>query len=84
MKVGALILLVVAIFGPAVWWYQRLEGVRARYATECTQGSSPGSATADVSRGIDSMKEQSALLLNWAFAYATNKLRLATKREPSS
>lgn len=78
MKVPVLILLIVAIFGPALWWYQRLEGVRARYATECTQGQSTGSTAADISGGINSMKEQSALLLNWGLVGLGGVIALIT------
>jgi len=78
MKKLPLILLLVTVVSPAGCWFTRLEGVRARYEAECVAGPAEPQQSPNTSAGISSMKEQSALLLNWALVALGAAIALIT------
>lgn len=78
MKKLPLVLLLISVVSTAGCWFTRLEGVRARYDTECVASAGDQQQSPDTTAGISSMKEQSALLLNWALVALGAAIALIT------
>jgi len=77
-KVGLVVLLLIALGAPIGVWTNVLESVRDGYDVECPEVTAAEQVQGDRSIGRDSMKEQNALLLNWAFVALAGTIALIT------
>lgn len=80
IKALLLLVLVIALAAPSRYWWTRLENVRDKYEIECgrTSEGTPKTLEDLTGKGTDSMKEQSALLLSWAFGILGAAIALVT------